>query len=256
MKQLLLYALIATTFMACKKEIDVDLGNAAPQIVIEGSVTNTSNAEVTISKSVPFSNSNTFPGISGAIVNITDETGAKYTLTETKPGSYTNQSLIGLPGKTYKLLVNVEGKEYTASSTMPTPVNLDTLLLEKLFWGTESIWVVKPQYKDPGGLGNNYMFTEKINGKLYPDFWVWDDRVINNSISTIPLMQGDSTINTNDTIEVEMRCIDKNTLRYFTALQGTQDNMTTPANAENKITGGALGYFSAYTQQRKKIKVQ
>ena len=128
--------------------------------------------------------------------------------------------------------------------------------LEKIFWGSESIWVVKPQYTDPAGFGNNYMFTETINGKQYPDFWVWDDRYVNNSISTIPLLQSDSTINTNDTVEVEMRCIDKNVFRYFTALQGSQNNVTTPANPENKITGGALGYFSAHTTQRKKVKVQ
>ncbi len=30
--------------------------------------------------------------------------------------------------------------------------------------------------------------------------------------------KSDSTIKVNDTIEVEMRCIDKNVLRYFTAL--------------------------------------
>ena len=53
-----------------------------------------------------------------------------------------------------------------------------------------------------------------------------------------------------------MRCIDKNVFRYFTALQGSQNNATTPANPENAITGGALGYFSAHTTQKKKIKVQ
>jgi hypothetical protein len=33
-------------------------------------------------------------------------------------------------------------------------------------------------------------------------------------------------------------------------------NATTPANPENKITGGALGYFSAHTSQKRKVKVQ
>ena len=135
-------------------------------------------------------------------------------------------------------------------------MKLDTLLLEKLFWGNESIWVVKPQYTDPAGFDHYYMFIERINGKQFPQFWVWDDRIVNNSISTIPLFQSDSTINVNDTIEIEMRCINKNIFRYFTALQGSQSNATTPANPENKITGGALGYFSAHTSERKKVKVQ
>ena len=257
MKQLLISILLFTALVGCKKEINVDLQNASPQIVIEATVTNATYAEVTVSKSVAFSNSNTYPKVSGATVNISDN-GVNYVLTEAKAGTYSNNSLIGVPGHTYNLSVKVEGKEYTSTSIMPLQVHLDTLLLEKLFWGNESIWVVKPQYTDPVGFGHHYMFIETINGKLFPEYWVWDDRIVNNSISTIPLipLQSDSTIHVNDTIEVEMRCIDKNVFRYFTALQGSQNNATTPANPENTITGGALGYFSAHTTQKKKIKVQ
>ena len=255
MKQIIIPIFFFTALISCKKEINVDLQNASSQIVIEATVTNTTYAEVTVSKSVAVSNSNSYPKVSGAIVNISDN-GVKYVLTETKPGIYANSSLIGVPGHTYNLHVKAEGKEYTSTSTMPLKVNLDTLLLEKLFWANESIWVVKPQYTDPAGFGNYYMFIETINGKRFPQFWIWDDRIVNNSISSIPLIQTDSAINLNDTIEVEMRCIDKNVFRYFTALQGSQHNATTPANPDNRITGGALGYFSAHTTQKKKVKVQ
>jgi len=255
MKRLLIYTFLFTVLIACKKTIDVDLKNASPKIVIEAVVTNSTSAEVTLSKSVPFSQSNSFPKVSGAVVSITDN-GVNYELIETKPGIYRNSLLIGIPEHTYHLSVKVEGKEYTATSTMPLQVNFDSLQMEKIFWGNESIWVVKPQYTDPAGFGNSYMFIETINGKQFPDFWVWDDNIVNNSVSTIPLIQSDSTIKTGDSVEVEMRCIDKNTFRYFTALQGSQQNATTPANPENKITGGALGYFSAHTTQRKNVKVQ
>jgi hypothetical protein len=255
MKTLLIYTFLFTALIACKKTINVDLQNASPQLVIEATVTNATPAEVAISKSVPFSQSNSFPTVSGAAVSITDN-GVNYDLTETKPGTYRNNLLIGIPNHTYHLSVKVEGKEYAATSTMPEQVNFDSLQIEKIFWGSESIWVVKPQYFDPPGFGNNYMFIETINGKQFPDFWVWDDNIVNNSVSTIPLIQSDSTIKTNDIVEVEMRCIDKNALRYFTALQGSQHNATTPANPENKIAGGALGYFSAHTTQKKKVKVQ
>lgn len=255
MKQLLIPILIFTALTGCKKEVNINLDGTSPQIVIEAFVTNSSQAEVTISKSVAFSNQNTFPAVSGAIVTISDN-GVDHVLNEVKYGTYTNSALIGVPGHTYQLKVKAEGKEYSSTSTMPMQVNLDTLLLEKLFWGHESIWVVKPQYTDPVGLGQHYMFFEKINGQQFPQYWVWDDRFVNNGISTIPLIQSDSAINVNDTVEVEMRCVDRNVFRYFTSLQGSQNNITTPANPENKIIGGALGYFSAHTTQRKKIKVQ
>lgn len=256
MKQILFVFFITLLFINCKKQINVDLKNAPSQIVIEGIVSNAVSAEVNISKSVPFSSDNVFPKVSGATVTITDNLGVKYELNETQPGFYTNKNLVGIPGHTYNLNVNIDGKIYEARSQMPQPVNLDTLLFEKIFFGSKSIWIVKPQYLDPPGFGNYYKFIETINGTRFPAAWIWDDRFTNNGISTRPLIQNDSVININDTIEVEMQCIDKNIFRYFTALHDVQHNATTPANPDNNISGGALGYFSAQTSQRKKAVVQ
>src|SRR4051812_49222716 len=132
MKKLFIYVLSLSALFACKKEINLDLQNSAEKIVIEGTITNRTNAEVIISKSVPFSNINSFPKVSGAQVKVTDDKGVSYPLNETKPGVYTNTSLIGLPGHAYSLVVDAEGKEYTATSSMPLQVNLDSLLLEKI----------------------------------------------------------------------------------------------------------------------------
>ncbi len=247
--------LTATIFLSCKKIINIDLENASPEIVIEGNVTNTSFAEVRISKSVPFSSPNIFPDVSDADVSITDNNGTKYKLSEVQRGLYTNFNLTGVPGRTYNLYINAEGKVYTSISTMPLQVNLDTILLDKIFFGDKSIWVAKPQYKDPDGFGNSYKFTESINGVRYPQTWVWDDRLTNNGISTIPLIQNDSIIKKNDVVGVEMQCIDKNIFRYFTAFNNIQYSATTPANPPSNITGGALGYFSAHTTQYKEVIV-
>ncbi len=256
MKNIFLLLFTSLLFIGCTKQINVDLKNAPPEIVIEGIVSNSASAEVSITKSVQFSSNNTFPKVSGATVSITDDQGNKYNLSETQPGLYTNKNLIGIPGHTYNLTVNAEGKDYTASSQMPQQVNLDTLLFEKIFFGNKSIWIVKPQYMDPPGFGNYYKFIETINGTRFPAVWIWDDRFTNNDISTRPLIQNDSVININDTIEVEMQCIDKNIFRYFTALHDVQHNATTPANPDSNISGGALGYFSAQTSQKKKAVVQ
>ncbi len=256
MKKISLFALGITAIVSCTKEIDVNLDNAEAQVVIEGGVTNVSLAQVKLSKSVPFSNSNHFPAISGAVVSITDNEGTKFELAETAPGTYSNASLIGVPGRTYQLHIVAEGKTYAASSAMPLPVTLDSLVVEKLFIGTESIYIVKPIYTDPPQLGNCYRFIETINNKRFPDAWVWDDKMLNDGISSIPMIQHDSTISVNDVIEVEMQCVDKNVFRYFDALSGMKHNATTPANPPGNISGGALGYFSAYTSQRKRVVVQ
>jgi hypothetical protein len=256
MKQLSIYLILFTLLVSCTKEVNVDLKNAPSRIVIEANVTNTAFAEVSISNSVPFSNSNTYPEVSGALVSITDNLGTKYILSETKRGKYVSSTLTGVPGRTYSLTVLTEGRRYNAVSTMPMQVNLDTLRTEKMLMGEKPVWVITPQYTDPPIVGNYYKFIETINGVRFPTVWVWDDRVINNGINTLPLVQMDSTIKLNDTIEVEMQCIDKNVFRYFTALLDVQQNMTTPANPETNISNGALGYFSAHTSVRKKLVVR
>jgi Domain of unknown function (DUF4249) len=252
MKKILLLILLAAGFTSCRKVINVDLNDAPPALVIEGVVDNNVPAEVRISKSVKFSSNNVFPAVGGAVVRITDDAGGNFLLAETTPGKYTNPALVGVPGRRYSMSVTVEGKNYTAVSIMPQPVLIDTLLFEKLVFGADEIYAVKPQYTDPPGFGNFYKFYERINGKRYPWYWVWDDRFNDDDISTIPIIQTDSTIKLNDTVEIEMNCIDKNVYRYFVALLDVRDNNTVPANPESNITGGCLGYFSAQTSNKKK----
>jgi Domain of unknown function (DUF4249) len=256
MKKTVILFIITALLGGCTKIIDVDLKNSDPQLVIEGVVTNSSPASLTISQSVSFSTSNKFPPVSGAVVRVTDNTGNQYVLAETSAGTYVNNALVGVEGRTYNLSVLLNGKEYTSSSTMPAQVNMDTILLEQIAFITENIWIVKPKYTDPPGFGNYYRFIEKINNIRNPTIWVWDDKLSNNGVSTRPLIQGDSAIELNDTIEIEMQCIDRNIFRYFSALQSLQDNSTTPSNPDTNITGGVLGYFSAHTSQKKKVVVK
>lgn len=255
-KTIVVTLLIGVAFAGCTKIIEVDLKNADPKIVIEGMVTNSGAAKVSITKSVPFSNSNVFPAITGASVTITDNAGGVFVLAENTPGNYTNNSLIGVEGRTYQLTVGLNGKEYKGSSTMPAKVPLDTILLEQIAFVTDNIWIVKPKYTDPPGFGNYYRFIETINNVRNPAIWVWDDKLSNNGVSTRPLIQADSTIEINDTIEVEMQCIDRNVFRYFSALESVKSNSTTPTNPDTNISGDVLGYFSAHTSQKKKVLVK
>lgn len=240
---------------ACKKVINVDINNVLPQIVIEAVVNNATPATVTISKTVNFSASNIFPSVTGATVIIKDNAGNSFSLLPVAAGVYQNNNLIGVPGRTYTLNITAEGINYTAVSTMPTQVNLDTLLQDKIVFGTKYIKIVQPQYTDPVAIQNYYLFTETINNRVNKMIFVWDDRLSNGGISTRPLIESDSTINAGDIIKVEMECIDKSTYTYFRGLQDLQSNAATPVNPTSNIVGGVLGYFSANTSQIKQIKM-
>ncbi|MGC8751186.1 DUF4249 domain-containing protein [Hydrotalea sp.] len=247
--------LFLSVLFSCKKIINIDLKNVAPQLVIEGTVTNSSPAQVLLSKTVNFSADNVFPPVTDATVTISDLHGNVYPLLQTSPGTYTNNNLIGTPGTTYRLQVVQGGNTYTASSTMPQQVNLDALLTDNIVFAGKIIPIIQPQYTDPADVANYYWFIEYINGVENKRIFVWDDNLTNGGVSTRPLIEPDSTINTGDTIMVEMRCIDKPIYQYVRGLQDLQNNAATPANPTSNISGGVLGYFSAHTRQRKSVVI-
>ncbi|HEX3934908.1 MAG TPA: DUF4249 family protein, partial [Puia sp.] len=77
MRRTITYGFLLTALLAsaCKKVIDVDLKNAAPQIVIEGNITDAGGAyEVKITRTVDFSADNVYPPVTNAVVTITDST--------------------------------------------------------------------------------------------------------------------------------------------------------------------------------------
>ena len=248
---------------ACKKVISVDLRDAPSQIVIEGEITNASGmpAQVRISKSVNFSASNVYPPVSGARVRMTDSSSGFSTLmAESDSGLYTTRLLVGAPNHVYKLDVTVDGKTYSASSTMPRPVVLDsvTFALNTDFNNKQNINAVV-NFRDPDGLGNYYQFTESIKGRLIPDIFVFEDRLSDGKYIEQPLFNDSAYLQRRDTILLTMNCIDKNVYNYFFTLADVTGNnnfqTATPANPNTNISNGALGYFSAHTTTRVKVEV-
>lgn len=258
MQKYLLYSLLLIAlFSSCQKVIQVDVKNAAPQIVIEGIVNNANAATVIITKSVKLSENNTFPPVPGATVNIQDNAGNNYLLTETNPGIYKSTAVIGVPGRAYTLRVVTNNTTYTAVSTMPQQVNFDDLVPDQLSFGSKTLKVVRPRYKDPVGQGNSYQFIEYLNGVLLPDIYTWNDIINNGGTSDRALIyiakDNKPDIVKGDQVKVEMRCIDPNIYTYMRALADLNSNSTTPANPPSNLTGGSLGYFSAHTSQTRQV---
>ncbi len=238
-------------FSSCEKVIDLDLKKAEPIIVIEGSISDqTENQFVRISKTIPFTESNTFNGFKGATVSIIAPGSMPINFIEVSPGLYRSQRVRGTPGQTYKLEVLADGKLYTASSTMPLPVIPDSVGFKKLsFFGDENIYPTV-YYKDPSGVQNQYRYLVKINNKSQADI-VFEDRFNDgNAISDLIIYDGDD-IKKGDTITIEMQSIDRNVFKYYFAISqigGNGGPPVAPANPNSNISNGALGIFSAHTK--------
>lgn len=250
-----------TAFAACTKVIDINLNDAAPQLVIQGNVTNQAGiTTVTISKSINYSLDNVFPTVSGATVTIKDSTtGITTPLVEVTPGTYQTSTILGTVGHTYLLNVLVNGTAYKASSTMPSPVTLDSITFQANSGFGQTLINPMPNFQDPAGISNSYQFIQTINSKVTKKVFVFDDRLSDGKYISRQLFNDSAYIQSKDTVQLEMRCIDKNVFEYFKQLSGldpTNGQPTAPTNPVSNISGGVLGYFSAHTVQKKKAIVK
>lgn len=250
---------------ACSKVIDVDLNDAEKKYVIEGTVTNQAGGcKVSITQTKNFDENNSFPGISGAIVSIKDNTsGTTIMLAETSEGIYEDPSFVGISGRNYTLSVSIGAELFTANSTMPQQVNIDTAYVsnENLFG---EIWQLSNiEFRDPAGIANQYRFTQHINGKKTKDIFVNNDDIsdgqrFSTKLYMDPGTENEDKMQPNDEVRVEMMCIDAAVYTYWFSLAqgatGESDNAT-PSNPVTNIRGGALGYFSAHTSEVKTVIV-
>jgi hypothetical protein len=250
------------TFFSCKKVINVDINNASSQIVITGEVTNASGPyTVSISSTVNFSADNNFPSVSGALVIISDNYGLKDSLSEISPGVYaTHTYWHGQPGNIYTLNVSSSGKNYTAVSPMPQPVNLDSVSFQQsLRGGGKRVIEAVANFQDPAGVANYYQFAESINDTVLNKVFIFSDRLSDGKYISQALDDDSTDLENGNQLTFSMYCIDENVYQYLYELRQLQDanpfNEATPANPDSNISGGALGYFSAHTIQTKQLTV-
>jgi hypothetical protein len=264
MKNNILLSLLILAITSCTKIINIDLNSTDPKLIIEADITDQTNGfQVKISKTINFSDANNFPAVKGAVVTISDNTGATQTLTESAAGLYTSKDAKGVSGKTYSLKVVADGKTYTATSTMPKVVDfLGIDIQESPFQqpgSTTKDYTYFPNFYDPANEQNNYLFflsNKGIKDKGFEN--IFNDNIINGVRNQRPIRANfDFKINSKDTITVEMQCIDKGVYDYYYSLNeisNNNGNSATPANPVSNISGGALGYFSAHTV-RKRIAI-
>ncbi|MBH0619403.1 DUF4249 family protein, partial [Salmonella enterica] len=115
--------LLAAT--GCEKIITPKLNTSASQLVIEGNLAdNGQPCLVSLTTSTDYTNTNTFPPVSGATVTLTDNAGHSETLPESPAasGQYRGATVLGVPGRSYTLRVETGGSAYVATSTLPGPV--------------------------------------------------------------------------------------------------------------------------------------
>jgi hypothetical protein len=201
---------------------------------------------------------NIFPAVQGATVTITEDGVRDAIFPERNPGVYVVRRIRGNPGHTYSLKVDIGGKIYTASSTMPKQVRIDTLALNRNTFFGEETRTISLEYQDPAGEKNYYRCLLTVNGVASKNFYLFDDNFSDGRKSSQELFDSDLDLLKGDIVEVELQCVDSVMYRYWQGLDQNENRggaSTTPANPVGNISGGVLGYFSAHTQHKKVVRI-
>jgi hypothetical protein len=239
--------------LSCTKEIDVEVNDADPQLVIEANYDATNErVQVNLSMTKNVFEAGVNSVITGAAVEILDENGLSTPLVNQGNGSYLLENYAPTYLSTYSMNVTVDGVVYSASSFLPEVVQLDSLssiFTEASLFGAAG-YVVYMNFADPSGLPNYYRAVRSVNGEVLTDLgdqFIFDDSFSEGNAQTVPFF-GDR-YDIGDSVMVEFRSYNKNSYEYYSQLfdlAGDGGQSAAPANPDYSWTNQALGHFAAY----------
>ncbi len=254
---IILLTFTAVFLSACEKMIELDLKNTKPVVVIEASVNDDFEQQVVIvTQTKPFTDDNTVVPIANAVITLNDVTDNKsYTFGPAdSKGTYLSTSFRGKPGNTYELSVRANNQTYTAKSTMPKKVLLDSISVTEVTFFGETNKFIKVNYADPAQFENQYRYLLTINQKPIKGYFVDSDRFNNGKYVSNTLFTSDTDLKSGDEIKIEFQCVDMNVYRYLFAIAQISGNggpPTAPSNPDSNFSNGALGFFNAHTNETK-----
>lgn len=242
---------------SCEKVIDVNLKDAKPVLVIEGQITDSLGFNiVSLSKTSSFYSNNPIERVTGAIVEVSDETGKKHLFDEFSPGLYNNSLLKIASNHKYKLRIVTGTDIFESFSTTSSPVKIDSVKIEISEFGPkqgnggghgDSSFKITAYFLDNVKEVNFYRLRLVINGEYMSGFYIVDDTFFNGK--TIPFNFGGIVLEEGDEVTVELLGIDETNFNYFYTLQRLMGNGQdiTPGNPPTNISGDAIGIFGVST---------
>ncbi len=261
---------LAVMCYSCEDVIDVKLDSSSESIIIEGMITNEDvPGKVTVTKSVDYFKPGIVPKVTKANVEITTNNSMKETLVQIDSGQYRTNQTQGIQGATYTLNVVIDGITYSAMSTMPNLVVIDSLIFEFMEKSLRSKagYEVTLNYSDPVGIDNFYKIEVYRNNKLFPDektIRIRNDKYSDGKHESVNLngfRSDGERFEMNDTIRVKLYSIDKQVYAHYNTFRtitggGFGGSSSTPANPTTNLTNGALGYFGAFAVSEKMIIIK
>jgi hypothetical protein len=263
--------LLALLFSSCQKNIDVKIPDYVQKLVVEGKIDNGDHPQVYLSYTVPYFGNHTQSlsefAVKGAFVTVTDGFTTD-TLRDPFGQGYTYlaSNMIGIEGRTYNLTIHLNGKTYTAQTTIYPQVKLDSLWFKPTLDSLGFIWA---RMTEPATPGDHYRWFAKRIGKdqtfLAPLGSAFDDKFINGKTFDFAydraVLQGSTAADDNniergyfkrgDQVVVKFCTIGEKEFLFFRSydanIVSNGNPFAAPSNLQSNINGeNVLGVWCGY----------
>ncbi len=287
-------AISALLFVSCEKEVNFNLpSSVSEKIVVEGGIEVNVPPVVMLTKSFGFTSSidlgtlqDAF--ISGALITVSDGSRTvtlkeysidtlnnKYNFYSVDTANPADFSFVGVSGKSYQLKIELDGKTYESSTSVPYAVPFDSIWsvpFDEPVDEHPEYRKVMVKYTDPIELGNRYRVFIKQNNRPFiaRRFSTMDDAIINGTTTEFDYYNVLSPMDTStdmgsyafipgDTVTIKFSAIDKTTYDFWQTLDfsvGTTGNpFATPVKVPTNISNGALGIWGGYAPTYKTVVI-
>jgi len=289
MKRLLVLAVLF--LIGCEKKVEFILHDQPDKLVVEGIIENDQPPVVILSRSIGY-----FSTISADMLNQSFVHGADVSVSNgtmmhklkeyTRPlgngvslyyysidSSNFSTAFVGQLNHQYSLKIIVDGKEYTAITTVPAL----TKKIDSVWWKKPPVTsgsdtnkvIIMVKATDAPGYGDYVRYYTKTNKEpFYPPLnSTFDDYFIDGTTYELQVDKGvDRNLSFNydevyfkrgDTVGLKLSNIDKATYDFWRTMEFSYasigDPFSTPTKVLSNIKGDALGYFGGYASQYRNI---
>ena len=270
---LLLFAITAL-LSSCEDVIDVKLSDKDLNLIgVEASITSIDKPTVFLYKTLKVNIDEAYPGISGAVVSISDDAMPSNTIVLTedpaKKGYYgvsTNAEYKGIVGREYTLTILTNGVTLTSKEKLAKVEPIDSIQVMPSSRGNNVFLGVFTYGQEPAGLGNYYKWDVYVNDTLIHDASslaiASDEFVDGNYISKLEIFTDyyekskeakDRKIKLNDTVYVKQTSISEFGYNFYNQMINQSSGgslFSVPmANIKSNFTSSdgkpVLGIFTA-----------
>lgn len=173
--------LTVTTLSSCEDVVDLDVKSGAPQLVVDGWVTNQQTSQsIRLTESAGYFDNSPAKPVLNATVTVSDDKGGVFSFVDLKKdGNYvwkptSASDTIGRVGRTYTLRIKMGTEEYTAVSKLNRVPKIDsvTYFFDKLPIAPpddapQEGYTAEFFARDPTGAGDCYWIKSYKNGKYF-----------------------------------------------------------------------------------------